>query len=57
MCVVFTSTVGVQEKAKQNKTKNKQSLTHISLEWLNNALFGKEITIGLGLDLFCNALS
>ena len=35
---------------KQNKTKQKKTsdvFLSISLEWLNNALFGKEITIGL----------
>ena len=28
-----------------------------SLEWPNDALFGKEMTVGLGLSLFCDALS
>ena len=27
-----------------------------SLEWPNDALFGKEMTVGLGLGLFCDAL-
>ena len=42
---------------RKNKIKDKQSLIHISMEWLNNALFGKEITKGLELGLFCNAIS
>ena len=28
-----------------------------SLEWPNDALYGKELTVGLGLGLFCDALS
>ena len=28
-----------------------------SLEWLNDVLFGKEMTVGLGLGLFCDAFS
>ena len=28
-----------------------------SLDWLNDALFGKEMTVRLGLGLFCDALS
>ena len=37
-----------------NKTKTSEVFPSISLEWLNNALFTKEIAVGLGL--FCNAL-
>jgi len=44
---------------KQNKTNQKTSgiFFSILLEWLNNALFGKEIALELGLGLFCDALS
>ena len=31
--------------------------SHFSLEWLNDAFFGKEMTVGLGLGLFCDAFS
>ena len=34
-------------KTRQNKKANEVFFS-ISLEWLNNALFGKEIAIGLG---------
>ena len=56
MCVVFTSTVGAQEKTKQNKKQAKSS-SYFTRMAKNNPLFGKEIAIGLGLALFCNALS
>ena len=57
----FTSTWAVggggeQKKTKQNKTKKTSDFFHsISLDWLNNTLFGTEIAIGLGLALFRNA--
>ena len=54
----FTSTWagwggGGEQKKKQNKTSD--FFHSISLDWLNNALFGTEIAIGLGLSLFRNA--
>ena len=46
-----------QNKKQTNKQKTSEVFRSISLEWLNNALFGKEIAVGLGLGLFRNALS
>ena len=48
-----------QRKKQTNKQKTSEVFLSISLEWLNNALFGKEIAVGLGLGLglFRNALS
>ena len=46
-----------QKKKQTNKQKTSEVFLSISLEWLNNALFGKEIAVGLGLGLFRNALS
>ena len=43
-------------KTKQNK-KTSDVFLSLSLEWLNNALFGKEIAIGLALAVFHNAFS
>ena len=43
-------------KTKQNKKTSDVPLS-LSLEWLNNALFGKEIAIGLALAVFRNAFS
>ena len=48
-----------QKKKQTNKQKTSEVFLSISLEWLNNSLFGKEIAVGLGLGLglFRNALS
>ena len=43
-------------KTKQNKKTSDVPLS-LSLEWLNNALFGKEIAIGLALAVFRSAFS
>ena len=54
MCLVFYDYLGAAEKnnnnnkTKQNKKASEVFLS-ISLEWLKNALFGKEIAVGLGL--------
>jgi len=46
-----------RKRKKQNKKqKTSEVVITISLEWLNNALFGKEISVGLGLGLFRTAL-
>ena len=45
MCFVFYVYLGEAEK---------KFFLSILLEWLNNAAFGKEIDVGLGLGLFCN---
>ena len=42
-------------KKKKKKQKNSVVFFSISLECLNNALFGKEIARGLELGLFANA--
>ena len=66
MCFVFLRVLGgggggngEQKKTKQNNTiqnkKTSEVFLSISLEWLKNAVFGKEIAIGLGLVLFRNA--
>ena len=61
MCFVFYEYFGggggeqkKQDKTKQNK-KTSDVFLSISLEWLNNVLFGTEIAVGLGLALFRNA--
>jgi len=42
----------------KKQTKNKRSLPqYLTIERLNNALFGKEIAVGLWLGLFRNAIS
>ena len=46
MCFVFY----------ENLIKSEVFLS-ISLEWLNNALFGRKIAVGLGFGLFRHALS
>ena len=51
MCFVSYEYLGTAEK------KTSELFLSISLEWLNNALFGKEIAVVLGLGLFRNALS
>ena len=43
-------------KTKQNKKTSDVPLS-LSLEWLNNALFGKEIAMGLALAVFRIAFS
>ena len=48
-----------KEKKQTNKINNKKTseiCITISLEWLNNALFGKDISLGCGLGVFRNAL-
>ena len=63
MCFVFYEYLegggGGTEQNNKNKTKQKTSdvFLSLSLEWLNNALFGKEIAIGLALAVFRNAFS
>ena len=47
---------GGQKKNNKNK-KTSDVVLSLSLEWLNNALFGKEIAIGLALAVFRNAFS
>ena len=60
MCFVFYEYFGgggeqkKQDKTKQNK-KTSDVFLSISLEWLNNVVFGTEIAVGLGLALFLNA--
>ena len=61
MCFVFyeyleggRGTEKKTTKTKQNKETSDVFLS-ISLEWLNNVLFGTEIAVGLGLALFRNA--
>ena len=63
MCFVFyeyleggRGTEKKTTKTKQNKKTSGVPLS-LSLEWLNNALFGKEIAIGLALAVFRNAFS
>ena len=59
MCFAFYwYLVGSGRKKKEtNKQKTSEVFLSISLEWLNNTLFGQEIAVGLGLGLFRNALS
>ena len=64
MCFVFYEYLrgggGTEKKKqqKQNKTKKTSDVfLSLSPEWLNNALFGKEIAIGLALAVFRNAFS
>ena len=61
MRLVFYDYLGAAEKKNNNKTKQNKKTSEvflsISLEWLKNALFGKEIAVGLGLGFFRNALS
>ena len=45
-----------KKKQKQNK-KTRDVFLSLSLEWLNNPLFGKEIAIGLALAVFRDAFS
>ena len=42
--------------SQKKTTTTTTSLPHASLEWLNNALCGKEIAVGFVLRLFSNAL-
>ena len=59
MCFVFYQYLvrSGRKKKETNKQKTSEVFLSTSLEWLNNALFGKEIAVGLGLGLFRNALS
>ena len=41
----------------QRTTTTSDVFFRFSLEWPNDALFGKKITVALGLGLFCDALS
>ena len=41
----------------QTTTTTSDLFFRFSLEWPDDALFGKEMTVGLGLGLFCDALS
>ena len=41
----------------QATTTTSDVFFRFSLEWPNDALFGKEMAVGLGLGLFCDALS
>ena len=41
----------------QTTTTTSDVFFRFSLEWPDDALFGKEMTVGLGLGLFCDALS
>ena len=41
----------------QTTTTRSDVFFRFSLEWPNEALFGKKITVGLGLGLFCDAFS
>ena len=63
MCFVFYEYLegggGNRKKTTKTKQKKKTSDVFLSLllEWLNNALFGKEIAIGLALAVFRIAFS
>ena len=56
---VLGGEAGNRKKNNKNKTKQKKSGVplSLSLEWLNNALFGKEIAMGLALAVFRIAFS
>ena len=41
----------------QTTTTTSEVFFRFSLEWPNDTLFGKEMTVGLGLGLFFDALS
>ena len=55
MRFVFYEFLGAAAE-KPNKQKTSQVFRSVSLEWLNNALFGKEILLRLGLGLFHKTL-
>ena len=61
MCFVFYEYLEGGRETEKKTTKTKQNkktsdiFLSISLEWLNNVLFGTEIAVGLGLALFRNA--
>ena len=64
MCFVFYEYLtggGGDRKKKTTKTKQNKKTSDVFLslspEWLNNALFGKEIAIGLALAVFRNPFS
>lgn len=46
MCFVFYENLEAAEK----KTKQNKVFLSISLQWLNNAPFGKEIAVGLSAN-------
>ena len=52
---VFYQFLAVAQTA--TTTTSSDVFFRFSLEWLNDALFGKEMTVGLGLGLFCDAIS
>ena len=56
MRFVFYEYFGAAEKKKTKKQKASEVFRSVLLEWVDSALFGKEILLRLGLGLFHKTL-